>query len=114
MGLRLLPTNRIHGVRSKLKHAIEYESAALEKHVTPVPAIVLDDVVSLGLYPQVEPDQGHSSEPSVGESYWTFYHSRIEIPSKVHSKRKALGDTEANKCEHAVREEVTSVYILSV
>jgi hypothetical protein len=101
-------------MRSKLEHAIKYESAALEKHVTPVPTIVLDDIVSLSLYPQVEPDQGYSSEPSVRESYWRIYHSRIKIPSKVHSKRQALGDTEANKCEHAVREEVTSVHIPSV
>ena len=43
-------------MRSKLEHAIEHESATLEKYVTPVPTIVLDDIVSFSLYPQVEPD----------------------------------------------------------
>ena len=52
-------------MRSELEDAIENESATLEKHVTPVPAIVLDDIMSLSLYPQVEPDQGYPSEPPI-------------------------------------------------
>jgi len=63
------PTNRVHGVRSELKHTIEHQSATLEKYVTPVPTIVLDDIVSLGLYPQVELDQGYSSEPPARELF---------------------------------------------
>jgi len=63
------PTNGVHGVRSELENTIENQSATLEKYVTPVPTIVLDDIVGLGLYPQVEPDQGYSSEPPVRESY---------------------------------------------
>ena len=43
-------------MRSKLEHAIEYKGAALKKYVAPVPTIVFDDVVSLSLYPQIEPD----------------------------------------------------------
>ena len=56
-------------MRSKLEHAIEYESTTLEKHVTPIPTIVFDDIVSLSLHPQIEPDQGYSSEPPVGELF---------------------------------------------
>ena len=48
---------------SKLENSIEHEGSTLEKHVTPVPTIVLDDIMSLRLYPQVEPNQGNSSEP---------------------------------------------------
>lgn len=65
MVLWLPLTNRVHGVRSELEHAIEYKSTTLEKHITPVPTIVFDDVVSLSLNPQVKPDQGDSSEPPV-------------------------------------------------
>lgn len=56
-------------MRSELEHTIEHEGATLEKDVTPVPAIIFDDIVSLSLYPQVEPDQGYSSEPPVGELF---------------------------------------------
>ena len=58
-------------MRSELEDAIEYEGPALEKYVTPVPAIVLDDIVSLSLYPQVEPDQGYTGKPPVEECYFT-------------------------------------------
>ena len=63
------PTNRVHGVRSEFEHAIEYEGSTLEKYVAPVPAVVLDDIVSFGLYPQIKPDQSHPGEPPVRESY---------------------------------------------
>ena len=87
----------------KLEDAIEYKSTTLEKHVTPVPAIVFDNIVSLGLYPQVEPDQGYSSEPPAGVCYsMGFNHGRIEIPSHVHPERQTFGDAETSKCEHAV------------
>ena len=48
----------------KLKHAIEDKRTTLEENVTPIPAIVLDDVVSLGLDPKVECDQGNTADPS--------------------------------------------------
>ena len=115
MVLWLPPTNRVHGVRSELEYPVEYESATLEKHITPVPTIVLDDIVSLSLYPQVEPDQGYSTEPPVGESQsMGLNHSRAGVPSHVHSERQAFRDTEASKCEHAVGQEVTWIHILSV
>lgn len=56
-------------MRSKLEHAIEYESTTLKKYVTPVPTIIFDDIMGLGLYPQIEPDQGYSSEPPAGELF---------------------------------------------
>ena len=100
-------------MRSELEHTIEYESATLEKYVTPVPTIVFDDIVSFSLYPQVEPDQGYSSEPPVGELFHRIKYSRIGLPCHMHSERQTFWNTEASKCEHAVRQEVTCMYILS-
>jgi len=97
----------------ELEHTIEHESATLEEYVTPVPTIVFNDIVSLSLYPQVEPDQGYSSEPPVGELLHRIKYSRIEVPCHMHSKRQAFWDTEASECEHAVRQEVTWIYVLS-
>jgi hypothetical protein len=57
-------TNRIHRVRCKLENAVEDQSTALEKHVTPVPAIVLHDVMGFGLYPKIEHDECDTAEPS--------------------------------------------------
>jgi len=111
--LRLPHTNRVHGVRSELEHAIEHEGTTLEKYVTPVPAIIFDDIVSLSLYPQVEPDQGYSSEPPVGELFHRINYNRVELPCHMHSGRQAFWDTEASKCEHAVRQKVTGMHILS-
>ena len=50
-------------MRSELEHAIKHKSATLEKYVTPVPTVILDDIVGLSLDPQVKPNQGYSSEP---------------------------------------------------
>jgi hypothetical protein len=49
-------TDRVHGMRSELKHAVEYERTTLEKAVAPVPAIVFDDMVCLRLDPEIERD----------------------------------------------------------
>ena len=43
-------------MRGELEHAVKDERAALEEDVAPVPAVVLDDIVSLGLDPKVECD----------------------------------------------------------
>ena len=51
-------------MRRELKHAVKYECATLEEAVAPVPAIVLDDVVGLGLNPKIEGDQGDTSDPT--------------------------------------------------
>ena len=40
----------------ELKHSIEYEGSTLEKAVAPVPAVVFDDMVCLGLDPEIEHD----------------------------------------------------------
>jgi hypothetical protein len=50
-------------MRSKLKDTIEDKIAPLEETVTPVPAIVLDDVVGFGLDPEIEANQSDSSQP---------------------------------------------------
>ncbi len=50
-------------MRGELEHAIENESAALEEDVAPVPAIVLYNIVSLGLDPEVECDEGNTADP---------------------------------------------------
>ena len=91
-------------MRSKLKHAIEYESPALKEYVAPVPTIVLDDVVSLGLYPQIEPYQGYSTEPPA-KRYCSlkFKFNKVGLPCHMHPEREALRHAEAGKREHAVR-----------
>ena len=38
----------------KLKHAVKDKCAALEETVAPVPAIVLNDMMRLGLDPEIE------------------------------------------------------------
>ena len=48
---------------SQLKDTIEDKVASLEETVAPVPPIVLDDVVSLGLDPEIEANQCNSSQP---------------------------------------------------
>ena len=100
-------------MRSELEYAIEHEGTTLEKYVTPVPTIVFNDIVSLSLYPQVEPDQGYSSEPPMGELVRRVKDSEIGVPCYMHPKRQAFWDTEASECEHAVRQEVTWIYVLS-
>lgn len=50
-------------MRRELEHAIEDQRASLEKDITPVPPIVLDDVVSLGLDPEIECDQRNAADP---------------------------------------------------
>ena len=59
-----LLTDRIHGMRGKFKYTIEDESTALEEHIAPVPAVVLDHVVRLGLDPKVEGNQRNAADPS--------------------------------------------------
>jgi hypothetical protein len=49
---------------SELKHAVKDECTTLEKAVTPVPTIVLNDMVGLGLDPEIERDQGDASDPT--------------------------------------------------
>jgi hypothetical protein len=52
-------------VRRELEDAIEYEGTALEEDVTPVPTIVLDNVVCFCFYPEVECDQCEAANPSL-------------------------------------------------
>ena len=48
----------------KLENAVKHESTALEEHIPPVPPIILDDVMRLGLDPKVEGNQRNAADPS--------------------------------------------------
>ena len=48
----------------ELEDAIKNERAALEEDVTPVPAVVLDDVVRFAFDPPVENDEREAADPS--------------------------------------------------
>lgn len=51
-------------MRCHFEHPIKDEGTALEKDVAPIPAVVLDDVMSLCLDPEVERDEGEPTDPS--------------------------------------------------
>ena len=48
---RFVHTNGIHRVGSQFENAVEYQCTTLEEDVAPVPAIVLHNVMRLGLDP---------------------------------------------------------------
>ena len=76
-------------MRSKLEHAIENEGATLKKDVAPVPTVVLDDIVSLSLYPQIEPNQGYSTEPPARRDHSMGFKSsynKVDLPCHVHTE----------------------------
>lgn len=50
-------------MRGQLKNAIKYKGAALEKYITPVPTVILDNIVCLGFDPKVECDQRNTTDP---------------------------------------------------
>ena len=50
-------------MRSQLEDTIERQSTSLEEHITPVPAIVLYDMMGLSLDPEVERDEGETTNP---------------------------------------------------
>jgi hypothetical protein len=58
-------TDRVHWMWGEFKHAIKDECATLEEAVPPVPAIVLNNVVCLGLYPEIERDEDDTANPAV-------------------------------------------------
>ncbi len=57
-------TNRIHRVWRKLEHTIEDKGTPLEEHISPVPAVILDHVMGLGLDPKVEGNKRNAADPS--------------------------------------------------
>ncbi len=71
-------SNRIHGVGREFKDAVEDKVAALKEDVSPIPAIVLDHVVSLLFDPKVEEDKDDASDPAIGD--WS---ARFQIPVVV-------------------------------
>jgi hypothetical protein len=44
-------------MRGQLKNAVEDESATLEEHITPVPSVVLHNIVSFRFYPEVKSNE---------------------------------------------------------
>ena len=50
-------------MRRELEDAVKDERTTLKEDIAPVPAVVLDDIVSLGLDPKVERDQGNTADP---------------------------------------------------
>lgn len=70
-------TNRVHGVRSQLKDAVKNQSSALKEAISPVPAVVLYDIVGLGLNPKIERYERDSSQPSVESNYEELMEQRI-------------------------------------
>lgn len=50
-------------MRGELEHAVEDQRTTLEENVAPVPAVVLYNVVSLGLDPEVKCDEGNTADP---------------------------------------------------
>lgn len=56
-------TDGIHWVGRELEHAVERQATTLEEHVSPVPAIILDNMVRLGLDPEVKRDERKAADP---------------------------------------------------
>jgi hypothetical protein len=50
-------------VGSQFENAIEYQGSSLEETITPVPAVVLYDVVGFDFHPEIEANQGNTTEP---------------------------------------------------
>lgn len=73
------------------EYAVKDERAALEKDVSPVPAVILDDVMGFGLDPEVERNEDDSTDPA----------------ENVGEQGEVGRDSEAGKGKHDVGEEVT-------
>ena len=50
-------------MRRELEDAVKDERTTLKEDIAPVPAVVLDDIVSLGLDPKVERDESDAADP---------------------------------------------------
>ena len=64
---------------SQLKHAVENERSTLKEYVTPIPTVILDDIVGFGLHPQVESNQSDTSDPPEKKSTPGLNDMRYEI-----------------------------------
>lgn len=49
----------------KLEDAVEDKGTTLKKDVSPIPAVIFDNMVRFGLDPQVEGNKGKTADPSV-------------------------------------------------
>lgn len=52
-------------MRCKFEDTIKYKGTTLKEHIAPVPPVILDYVVSFRLDPQIECNQGETSNPAV-------------------------------------------------
>jgi len=57
------PTNGVHRVWGQFKYTIKNEVSALEEAVTPVPTVVFNHVVGLGLNPEIEANESNATKP---------------------------------------------------
>lgn len=46
---------------SELKNAVEDQISALEEDISPIPTIILDNVVSFSLHPEVKADENEAA-----------------------------------------------------
>ena len=79
-------------MRRHLENTIEHEGPSFEETVAPVPSVVLDDMMSLLLHPDVERDQRDTGDPS----------------QDVQDARESRGDAEAGERKQRVRQEITA------
>ena len=73
-------------MRCHLEHTIKDEATPREEAVAPIPPVILDNVVGLGLDPPIERDEGQASNPT----------------SDMDCLRETVGNTETREGEHAI------------
>ena len=61
-------TDRIHWMGSQFKYTIEDKCATLEEYITPIPTIVLHNVVSFSLDPNIKTNKRNATKPSVNRT----------------------------------------------
>ena len=91
----------------KLEDAVENQVASLEEAVSPVPAVVLDDVVCFSLNPGVKTDEEETGEPPEvinGETTRNGLGNDggRNSPHDMNRHGKILGHAEARERKHAV------------
>lgn len=77
-------------MRRHLEHTIEDEATTSEEAITPVPPVILDDMVGLCLNPPIERNQREAGHPA----------------RDVDSLGETVGNAEARKGKHTVRDEI--------
>lgn len=78
-------------MRSHFEDAIKNKCTTFKEHITPVPPIVLDNMVGFLLHPDIECNQCNTGYP----------------PENMEDGRKTLWNAEAGEREQCVRQKVT-------